>query len=157
MPELRKAEIRWVKTLEKGCAWRLQTEGKGFRLVNFWKSASKWNNHYRNQQKAQQIISPSSFSVHWAGNTFWKWSLNGLVLARGHRSYCFAHVWLGLLFPLFFLEGLTGLFYKSSFLLGFPGEDWDLLLIVFLSEPLFLKISLYEKHINSCHIISTSN
>lgn len=157
MPELRKTEIRWVKTLEKGSAWRLQTEGKGFSLVNFWKSASKWNNNYRNQQKAQQITFPSSFSVHWAGNTFLKWPLNGLVVARGHKNYCFGHVWLGLLFPLFFLEGLTGLFCKTVFLHSLPGEDWGLLLIVFLSEPLFLRISLNEKHINSCHIISTSN
>lgn len=112
MPDLRKTEIRWVKTLEKGSAWRLQTEERGFSLVNFLKSALEWNNHYRNQQQAQQIIFPSSFSVHWAGNTFLKWSLNGLVVARGHWSYCFGHVWLGLLFPLFFLDGLTGLFCK---------------------------------------------
>lgn len=40
---------------------------------------------------------------------------------------------------------------------AFKGRTGDLLRIVFLPEPLLLKISLNEKHINSCHIISTSN
>lgn len=127
MPVLRKIEIRWVKIWEKRIYVKVsKLRGKDVvSLVSFLKAALKCSHHYGNQQQAQQSILPSPFSVHWTSNIFFKviseWACS---CQRTLRSYCFAHVWLGLFFPLVLLESLMGLFDKTAFLYGLPGEAW---------------------------------